>query len=117
MGNTCTLMADSSKCMTKPMQYCKVKKKKDMHISPVNIHTHWSNNFISENPFLVLFAKFNNFKCGKNIYCTKMYLLVLFIIGKMRVINKRILVNWTMVKLLNEICSQLKYAFVKIKKK
>lgn len=29
----------------------------------------------------------------KNIYCTKMYLLVLFIIGKMRVINKRILVN------------------------
>ena len=28
MGNTCTLMADSSKCMTKPMQYCKVKKKK-----------------------------------------------------------------------------------------
>ena len=87
-----------------------------MHISPVNIHTHWSNNFISENLFLVLFARVNNFKCGKNIYCTKMYLLVLFIIGKMRVINKRILVNWTMVKLFNEICSQLKYAFVKIKK-
>ena len=53
MGNTCTLMADSSKCITKPMQQCKgkKKKKKDMHISPINIHTHWSNNFISENLF------------------------------------------------------------------
>ena len=24
MGNTCTPMADSSQCMTKPIQYCKV---------------------------------------------------------------------------------------------
>ena len=24
MGNTCTLMADSSQCMAKPIQYCKV---------------------------------------------------------------------------------------------
>ena len=24
MGNTCTLMADSSQCMAKPVQYCKV---------------------------------------------------------------------------------------------
>ena len=24
-GNTCTLMADSSQCMAKPIQYCKVK--------------------------------------------------------------------------------------------
>ena len=25
MGNTCTLMVDSSQCMTKPIQYCNVK--------------------------------------------------------------------------------------------
>ena len=25
MGNTCTLLADSSQCMAKPIQYCKVK--------------------------------------------------------------------------------------------
>ena len=25
MGNTCILMADSSQCMAKPIQYCKVK--------------------------------------------------------------------------------------------
>jgi len=25
MGNTCTLMADSSQCMAKPIQYYKVK--------------------------------------------------------------------------------------------
>ena len=25
MGNTCTLMVDSSHCMAKPIQYCKVK--------------------------------------------------------------------------------------------
>ena len=25
MGNTCTLMADSSRCMAKQIQYCKVK--------------------------------------------------------------------------------------------
>ena len=25
MGNTCTPMADSCQCMTKPIQYCKVK--------------------------------------------------------------------------------------------
>ena len=25
MGNTCTLMVDSSQCMAKPIQYCKVK--------------------------------------------------------------------------------------------
>ena len=24
MGNTCTLMADSSQCMAKPIQYCKI---------------------------------------------------------------------------------------------
>ena len=23
-GNTCTLMADSSQCMAKPIQYCKI---------------------------------------------------------------------------------------------
>ena len=28
MGNTCTSMADSSQCMAKPIQCCKVKKKK-----------------------------------------------------------------------------------------
>ena len=28
MGNTCTPMADSSQYMAKPIQYCKVKKKK-----------------------------------------------------------------------------------------
>ena len=27
MGNTCTPMADSSQCMEKPIQYCKVKYK------------------------------------------------------------------------------------------
>ena len=26
MGNTCKSMADSSQCMAKPMQYCKVKE-------------------------------------------------------------------------------------------
>ena len=26
MGNTCTLLADSSQCMAKPIQYCKVKE-------------------------------------------------------------------------------------------
>ena len=25
MGNTCTLMEDSSQCMAKPIEYCKVK--------------------------------------------------------------------------------------------
>ena len=25
MGNTCTLMEDSSQCMEKPIQYCRVK--------------------------------------------------------------------------------------------
>ena len=25
MGNTCTLMVDSSQCIAKPIQYCKVK--------------------------------------------------------------------------------------------
>ena len=25
MGNTCTLMPESSQCMTKPIEYCKVK--------------------------------------------------------------------------------------------
>ena len=28
MGNTCTPMEDSSQCMAKPVQYCKVKYKK-----------------------------------------------------------------------------------------
>ena len=28
MGNTCTPMVDSCQCMAKPIQYCKVKKKK-----------------------------------------------------------------------------------------
>ena len=28
MGNACTPMADSCECMAKPIQYCKVKKKK-----------------------------------------------------------------------------------------
>ena len=28
MGNTCTSVADSCQCMAKPIQYCKVKKKK-----------------------------------------------------------------------------------------
>ena len=29
MGNTCTSMEDSSQCMAKPIQCCKVKKKKE----------------------------------------------------------------------------------------
>ena len=28
MGNTCTPVVDSCQCMAKPIQYCKVKKKK-----------------------------------------------------------------------------------------
>ena len=28
IGNSCTPMADSCSCMAKPIQYCKVKKKK-----------------------------------------------------------------------------------------
>ena len=28
MGNTCTPVADSCQCMAKPIQYCKVEKKK-----------------------------------------------------------------------------------------
>jgi len=28
MGNACTPMVDSCQCMAKPIQYCKVKKKK-----------------------------------------------------------------------------------------
>ena len=28
MGNICTPVADSCQCMAKPIQYCKVKKKK-----------------------------------------------------------------------------------------
>ena len=28
MGNACTPTADSCECMAKPIQYCKVKKKK-----------------------------------------------------------------------------------------
>ena len=31
MGNTCTPMVDSCQCMAKPIQYCKVKKKKENH--------------------------------------------------------------------------------------
>ena len=27
MGNTCTPMGDSSQCMAKPIQYCKVKER------------------------------------------------------------------------------------------
>ena len=34
MGKTCTVMADSSQCMAKPIQYCKVKKKKN---TPANV--------------------------------------------------------------------------------
>ena len=30
MGNTCTPMVDACWCMTKPIQYCKVKKKKNL---------------------------------------------------------------------------------------
>ena len=29
MGNACTPVADSCQCMAKPIQYCKVKKKKN----------------------------------------------------------------------------------------
>lgn len=47
------------------------------------------------------------------IYCTKMFLLVLFIIGKTAIINKGRFVNGTMVKLTSEIRSQLKSAFEK----
>ena len=32
MGNTCTPVADSCWCMAKPVQYCKVKKKKKVFI-------------------------------------------------------------------------------------
>ena len=28
MGNTCTPVVDACRCMAKPIQYCKVKKKK-----------------------------------------------------------------------------------------
>ena len=28
MGNTCTPVPDACQCMAKPIQYCKVKKKK-----------------------------------------------------------------------------------------
>ena len=28
MGNTCTPMMDSTQCMARPIQYCKVKKKR-----------------------------------------------------------------------------------------
>ena len=31
MENTCTPVADSSQCMAKPTQYCKVKKKQKTH--------------------------------------------------------------------------------------
>ena len=30
MGNTCIPVADSCSCMAKPIQYCKVKKKKSL---------------------------------------------------------------------------------------
>ena len=42
MGNTCTPMVDSCQCMAKPIQYCKVKKKKKglyNHFIPVKL---WS---------------------------------------------------------------------------
>ena len=29
-GNLCTLVADSCRCMAKPIQYCKVKRKKEV---------------------------------------------------------------------------------------
>ena len=32
MGNTCTPVVDSCWCMAKPIQYCKVKKKKDKNL-------------------------------------------------------------------------------------
>jgi len=39
MGNTCTPVADSCRCMAKPIQYCKVKKKKkkEKKYSPGNV--------------------------------------------------------------------------------
>ena len=36
MGNTCTLMADSSQCMAKPIQYCKVKNNNNNNKKEVN---------------------------------------------------------------------------------
>ena len=34
MGNTCKPMADSSQCMAKQIQYCKLKKKKKSNVFP-----------------------------------------------------------------------------------
>ena len=37
MGNTCTPVEDSCQCMTKPIQYCKVKQNKTKSIQKKNI--------------------------------------------------------------------------------
>jgi len=38
MGNICTPVVDSCQCMAKPIQYCKVKKKKEN--PEINSHTY-----------------------------------------------------------------------------
>ena len=53
MGNTCTPMADSCWCMTKPIQYCKVKKKRILYLPK-------SQKLLLENlTFLFFFSKSN----------------------------------------------------------
>ena len=37
VGNTCTPMVESCQCMAKPIQYCKVKKKKDCYTTSYNL--------------------------------------------------------------------------------
>ena len=45
IGNTCTTVADSCWCMAKPIQYCKVKKKKKMIFKVMFLFIyHWAKN-------------------------------------------------------------------------
>ena len=53
IGNSCTHMADSRQCMAKPIQYCKVKKKKKMGII---ISTLWDTWRINE----IIYVKWHN---------------------------------------------------------
>ena len=49
MGNTCTPLEDSCWCMAKPIQYCKVKKKKKVPcIYFTNILLFWNNKWADE---------------------------------------------------------------------
>ena len=44
MGNTCTPMEDSSQCMAKPIQYCKINKQKKKSYKNFN---HYKNKYIT----------------------------------------------------------------------